>query len=42
MRLGRHDAEIQLNIRNMTDKVYLNAFRFEEPRNIMLTTRLSF
>ncbi|MSU24281.1 MAG: TonB-dependent receptor [Opitutus sp.] len=41
-RFGTHDGEVQVNVRNLTDKVYLNAFRFEEPRNIMVTTRLSF
>ncbi len=41
-RFGAYAWELQANVRNLTDKVYLNAFRFEEPRNIMLTTRISF
>ncbi len=41
-RVGVFAWEVQLNVRNLTDKVYLNAFRFEEPRNITLTNRFSF
>jgi iron complex outermembrane recepter protein len=41
-RFGAYAWETQLNIRNATDKVYLNAFRFEDPRNISVTNRLSF
>jgi hypothetical protein len=28
-------------VRNLTDKLYLNAFRFEEPRNITVTSRIA-
>ncbi|MEN9633445.1 MAG: hypothetical protein RL077_1849 [Verrucomicrobiota bacterium] len=34
--------EVQANVRNLTDKVSLNAFRFEEPRNITVTNRILF
>jgi len=41
-RFNAFSWEVQANVRNLTDKVYLNAFRFEEPRNITVTNRISF
>ena len=41
-RIGGYAGELQVNVRNLTDKLYLNAFRFEEPRNITVTSRISF
>jgi len=41
-RFNAYTWEVQANVRNLTDKVYLNAFRFEDPRNISVTNRFSF